>query len=72
MGYNIGLRIADDLLSKNANITRCTDMHQVADALSKTALRTYLGSFTLMIVFLPPSGIFHHVILLAFCFAVSQ
>ncbi|VDK50843.1 unnamed protein product [Anisakis simplex] len=43
MGYNIGLRMADDLLSKNAQIGRCTDMHQVAEVLAKVALRTYLG-----------------------------
>ncbi|VDM49459.1 unnamed protein product [Toxocara canis] len=43
MGYNIGLRIADDLMAKNAQIGRCTDMHQVADVLAKVALRTYLG-----------------------------
>ncbi|VDN57211.1 unnamed protein product [Dracunculus medinensis] len=43
MGYNIGLRLADDLLAKNPQIGRCTDMHQVADILSKVALRTYLG-----------------------------
>uniref|UniRef100_A0A914BYR9 Trafficking protein particle complex subunit n=1 Tax=Acrobeloides nanus TaxID=290746 RepID=A0A914BYR9_9BILA len=43
IGYNIGLRIADDFLSKNVNIGRCTDMHQVADIISKNALKTYLG-----------------------------
>lgn len=43
MGYNMGLRIADDLLSKNPQVGRCTDMQQVAEMLSKHALRTYLG-----------------------------
>ncbi|VDO32314.1 unnamed protein product [Onchocerca flexuosa] len=43
MGYNIGLRLADDLLAKNSQIQRCTDMHQVADVLAKVALRSYLG-----------------------------
>lgn len=43
MGYNIGLRLADDLLAKNPQVQRCTDMHQVADVLAKTALRSYLG-----------------------------
>ncbi|VDN22770.1 unnamed protein product [Gongylonema pulchrum] len=43
MGYNIGLRLADDLLAKNAQVQRCTDMHQVADVLAKTAFRSYLG-----------------------------
>lgn len=50
MGYNIGLRIADDLLAKNAQIGRCTDMHQVADVLAKVALRTYLGYIMLYIM----------------------
>ncbi|VDM10632.1 unnamed protein product, partial [Wuchereria bancrofti] len=44
MGYNIGLRLADDLLAKNSQIQRCTDMHQVADVLAKVALRSYLAS----------------------------
>ncbi|KAK0417005.1 hypothetical protein QR680_012789 [Steinernema hermaphroditum] len=43
MGYNIGLRLADDLLAKNAHIGRCTDLHQVADVIAKTALKNYLG-----------------------------
>ncbi|EFO27451.1 trappc3-prov protein [Loa loa] len=43
MGYNIGLRLADDLLAKNSQIQRCTDMHQVADVLAKIAVRSYLG-----------------------------
>jgi hypothetical protein len=43
MGYNIGLRLADDLLAKNPNIGRCTDAHQMADVLAKTAMKNYLG-----------------------------
>uniref|UniRef100_A0A915PHK2 Trafficking protein particle complex subunit n=1 Tax=Setaria digitata TaxID=48799 RepID=A0A915PHK2_9BILA len=43
IGYNIGLRLADDLLAKNSQIQRCTDMHQVADVLAKVAFRSYLG-----------------------------
>ena len=39
------MRLADDLLAKNSQIGRCTDIHQVADVLAKTALRTYLGLF---------------------------
>ncbi|VDD92162.1 unnamed protein product [Enterobius vermicularis] len=49
IGYNIGLRLADDLLSKNPQIGRCTDIHQVADVLAKTALRTYLGMFIVVL-----------------------
>ena len=44
MGYNMGIRIADDFLSKNPNIRRCTDLHQLAEVLSKHALKTYLGT----------------------------
>lgn len=43
IGYNMGVRIADDLLSKNPNIGRCTDTHQIADVISKQALKSYLG-----------------------------
>lgn len=43
MGHNIGMRIADDLLSKNPNIGRCTEINQIAEVLSKHALKTYLG-----------------------------
>uniref|UniRef100_A0A914ZFR8 Trafficking protein particle complex subunit n=2 Tax=Panagrolaimus TaxID=55784 RepID=A0A914ZFR8_9BILA len=43
IGYNIGVRIADDLLSKNPNIGRCTDTHQIAEVISKQALKAYLG-----------------------------
>uniref|UniRef100_A0AC34F3J8 Uncharacterized protein n=1 Tax=Panagrolaimus sp. ES5 TaxID=591445 RepID=A0AC34F3J8_9BILA len=35
IGYNIGVRIAEDLLSKNPNIGRCTDTHQIAEVISK-------------------------------------
>uniref|UniRef100_A0A0K0DZ40 Trafficking protein particle complex subunit n=1 Tax=Strongyloides stercoralis TaxID=6248 RepID=A0A0K0DZ40_STRER len=43
MGFNIGLRIADDFLSKNINVGKCTDMKQLSEVLAKTALKTYLG-----------------------------
>lgn len=52
MGYNIGLRLADDLLAKNSQIQRCTDMHQVADVLAKVALRSYLGKLRKAFLFL--------------------
>lgn len=45
MGHNIGMSIADDLLSKNPNIGRCTEMHQIAEVLSKQALKMYLGTY---------------------------
>lgn len=50
MGYNIGLRLADDLLAKNSQIQRCTDMHQVADVLAKVALRGYLGGLVSAVI----------------------
>uniref|UniRef100_A0A7E4W3H7 Trafficking protein particle complex subunit n=1 Tax=Panagrellus redivivus TaxID=6233 RepID=A0A7E4W3H7_PANRE len=43
IGYNIGVRLADDLLSKNPHIGRCTDSHQIAEVISKQALKAYLG-----------------------------
>uniref|UniRef100_A0AC35U219 Trafficking protein particle complex subunit n=1 Tax=Rhabditophanes sp. KR3021 TaxID=114890 RepID=A0AC35U219_9BILA len=43
IGFNIGLRIADDFLSKNSSIGKCTDMRQLADVLARNALKTYLG-----------------------------
>uniref|UniRef100_A0A915D304 Trafficking protein particle complex subunit n=1 Tax=Ditylenchus dipsaci TaxID=166011 RepID=A0A915D304_9BILA len=43
IGYNMGLRIADDFLAKNPRIGRCAEMQQVADIISKNALKSYLG-----------------------------
>lgn len=44
IGFNIGLRIADDFLSKNLSVGRCKDMHEVSEIISKNALKTYLGT----------------------------
>lgn len=43
IGYNMGLRIADDFLAKNPRIGRCAEMQQVAEIISKNALKSYLG-----------------------------
>lgn len=38
-----GLRLADDFLSKNPRIGRCSDFRQVMELISKNGLKTYLG-----------------------------
>jgi len=43
IGYNIGLRMADDFLAKNPRIGRCSEMQQVAEIIAKHGLKTYLG-----------------------------
>nr|CAD2140988.1 unnamed protein product [Meloidogyne enterolobii] len=43
IGYNMGLRLADDFLSKNPRIGRCSDFRQVMELISKNGLKTYLG-----------------------------
>lgn len=43
IGYNMGLRMADDLLAKNPKIGKCSEMQQIAEIISKNALKCYLG-----------------------------
>ncbi|CAJ0599455.1 unnamed protein product [Cylicocyclus nassatus] len=43
IGFNMGTRLADDFLAKNAHVAKCTDCRQIADVLSKNAIPTYLG-----------------------------
>lgn len=43
IGYNMGLRMADDFLAKNPRIGRCSSMQQLAEVLAKSACKTYLG-----------------------------
>lgn len=43
IGYNMGLRMADDFLAKNPRIGRCASMQQLAEVLAKSACKTYLG-----------------------------
>ncbi|CDW56338.1 trafficking protein particle complex subunit [Trichuris trichiura] len=40
IGYNIGLRIVDDFLSKNPSVGKCFDMKEIAAVL---ALKMYMG-----------------------------
>ncbi|RCN39148.1 hypothetical protein ANCCAN_14945 [Ancylostoma caninum] len=42
IGFNMGTRLADDFLAKNAHVPKCTDCRQIADVLSKNAIPTYL------------------------------
>lgn len=48
IGYNMGLRIADDFLAKNPRVGKCAEMQQVAEIISKNALKSYLGIFFLI------------------------
>jgi hypothetical protein len=34
-GYNIGVRLIDDFLSRNPNVGRCHDFRETADVLAK-------------------------------------
>jgi len=43
IGYNIGVRLIDDFLSRNPNVTRCQDFRDTAEVLSKQGFKTYLG-----------------------------
>jgi trafficking protein particle complex subunit 3 len=41
MGYNIGVRLIDDFLSKNE--VSCEEVKDIADAIAKIAFKVYLG-----------------------------
>jgi len=43
IGYNMGLRMADDFLAKNPRIGRCSDLQQIMEIMAKSALKSYLG-----------------------------
>ncbi|KAK6019885.1 transport protein particle component, Bet3 [Ostertagia ostertagi] len=43
IGFNMGTRLADDFLAKNAHVPKCTDCRQIAEVLSKNAIPMYLG-----------------------------
>ncbi|XP_024545601.1 trafficking protein particle complex subunit 3 isoform X2 [Selaginella moellendorffii] len=42
MGYNIGIRLIDDFLSK-ANVTRCSEFRETADVIAKIGFKMFLG-----------------------------
>ncbi|CAJ0942986.1 unnamed protein product, partial [Mesorhabditis belari] len=43
VGFNMGIRLADDFLSKQAGVPKCTDCRQMAETLSKNVIPAYLG-----------------------------
>lgn len=43
IGYNMGLRMADDFLAKNPRVGRCSNMQQLSEVLAKSACKMYLG-----------------------------
>ncbi|KAH9525128.1 Trafficking protein particle complex subunit 3 [Bulinus truncatus] len=42
MGYNMGVRLIEDFLAR-ANMGRCNDFRETADAIAKVAFKMYLG-----------------------------
>eukprot|EP00800_Vazella_pourtalesii_P013521 TRINITY_DN3240_c3_g1_i1.p1 TRINITY_DN3240_c3_g1~~TRINITY_DN3240_c3_g1_i1.p1 ORF type:complete len:193 (+),score=58.74 TRINITY_DN3240_c3_g1_i1:31-579(+) len=42
MGYNIGLRLADDFLARHAQ-SKCVEFRETADIIAKFGFKTYLG-----------------------------
>eukprot|EP00794_Sanderia_malayensis_P000665 gene665-1333_t len=42
MGYNIGIRLIEDLLARS-NIGRCNDFRETADIIAKHGFKTFLG-----------------------------
>ncbi|CAD5210744.1 unnamed protein product [Bursaphelenchus okinawaensis] len=43
IGYQMGLRMADDFLAKNPRIGRCASVQQLSEVLAKQAFKLYLG-----------------------------
>ncbi|CAD5213244.1 unnamed protein product [Bursaphelenchus xylophilus] len=44
IGYQMGLRMADDFLAKNPRIGRCSSVPQLSEVLAKQAFKLYLGT----------------------------
>lgn len=44
IGYQMGLRMADDFLAKNPRIGRCSSVQQLAEVLAKQSFKMYLGT----------------------------
>lgn len=42
MGYNIGVRLIEDLLARS-NIGRCNDLRETADVIAKHGFKTFIG-----------------------------
>jgi hypothetical protein len=43
VGYNIGIRMVEDFLARSPQITRCSEMKETAEVLSKQAFKMFLG-----------------------------
>lgn len=43
MGYNIGVRLVDELLARAAGIGRCRELKETADVIAKVAFKMFLG-----------------------------
>jgi hypothetical protein len=43
IGYNMGVRMIEDFLSRSPQIGRCTDFRETADVLAKQAFKMFLG-----------------------------
>ena len=42
-GYNIGVRLIDDFLARNPNVSRCQDLRETAEILSKVKILLYFA-----------------------------
>lgn len=43
IGYNMGVRMIEDFLSRSPQVNRCSDLRETADVLSKQAFKMFLG-----------------------------
>jgi trafficking protein particle complex subunit 3 len=43
IGYNMGVRLVEDFLSRTPSVGRCNDFKETADVLSKQAFKMFLG-----------------------------
>jgi trafficking protein particle complex subunit 3 len=43
IGYNMGVRLVEDFLSRTPSVGRCSDFKETADVLSKQAFKMFLG-----------------------------
>ena len=43
IGYNMGVRMIEDFLSRTPQVGRCTDFRETAEVLSKQAFKMFLG-----------------------------
>lgn len=43
IGYNMGIRMIEDFLARNPQVSRCSDLRETAEVLSKQAFKMFLG-----------------------------